>query len=182
MTLGYNAENQLVTAGAVSYTYDLLGRRVSRTYSTSTMYSVYDGPHIIAEYSSTGSLIRKYIYGTGMDNPVAMVTVSGQTETWYYYFADALGSIRLLVHESGAIAESYAYDPYGLPYVMNSAGSDGNWLTEDVAAYSSSAVGNPIMFTGRWWDSSTKLYYYRFRDYCPTLGRFCQTDPLVSYE
>jgi len=33
---------------------------------------MYDGPHIIAEYLN-GSLIRKYIYGPGMDNPVAMV-------------------------------------------------------------------------------------------------------------
>jgi len=33
------------------------------------------------------------------------------------------------------------------------------------------------MFTGRRWDRMTKLYYYRFRDYAPELGRFCQTDP-----
>jgi len=33
------------------------------------------------------------------------------------------------------------------------------------------------MFTGRRWDRMTGLYYYRFRDYAPELGRFCQTDP-----
>ncbi len=113
-----------------------------------------------------------------MDNPVAMVTVSGQAETWYYYFADALGSIRLLSDASGAIAESYAYDVYGRPSVMDSAGPDGNWLTEDTATYSASAVGNPYLFTARRWDAATGLYHYRHRDYSPTLGRFCQTDPL----
>jgi len=60
-----------------------------------TTATVWDGAHVVAEYVN-GSLARKYIYGPGMDNPVAMVTVSGQTETWYTYFADALGSMRLL--------------------------------------------------------------------------------------
>ena len=46
-------------------------------------------------------MIRKYIYGPGMDNPVAMINVSGTTETWYYYYADALDSIRLLSDAAG---------------------------------------------------------------------------------
>jgi len=75
--------------------------------------------------------------------------------------------------------ESYTYEVYGRPYVMNSAGSDGNWLTEDAANQSVSAFGNPILFTGQRWDFITVLYYYRFRDYSPTLGRFLQTDPIV---
>ena len=50
------------------------------------VYSAY----VVAEYVD-GSLARKYIYGPGMDNPVAMVTVSGQTETWYTYFARCAG-------------------------------------------------------------------------------------------
>ncbi len=58
---------------------------------------------------------------------------------------------------------------------MTSAGSDGNWLTEDVGfstdlygnAYS--LIGNFYMFTARRWDDIAGLYYYRFRDYSPTL-------------
>ena len=84
LTLGYDAENRLVTAGSVSYTYDLLGRRISRTYGGSTTIYVWDGAHIIAEYTN-GSLTKKYIYGPGMDNPVVMINVSGQNEAWYYY-------------------------------------------------------------------------------------------------
>ncbi|MBI9016429.1 MAG: S26 family signal peptidase [Phycisphaerae bacterium] len=34
------------------------------------------------------------------------------------------------------------------------------------------------MFTGRRWDAETSTYYYRFRNYCPMLGRFMQNDPL----
>lgn len=83
---------------------------------------------------------------------------------------------------SGDIVESYTYDPYGKPYVMTSAGPDGNWLTEDTATFDGSSIGNPYMFIGRRWDSSTGLYYYRFRDYSPDLGRFLQPDPIGYWD
>ena len=179
VTLTYDCENRLTAAGSVSYGYDLLGRRISRKSGTSTTY-VYDGPHIVAEYNSSGSLARKYIYGPGIDNPIAMVRRISNTDYWYYYYTDALGSVRLITNAAGAVVESYTYDPYGQPRVMWSAGPDGNWLTEDTTTHTNSHPlrGNPIMFTGRWWDYTTGLYYYRARDYSPTLGRFLQTDPI----
>ena len=178
-TLTYDCENRLTTAGSVGYGYDLLGRRSWRADTGTTTYYVYDGPHIIAEYNG-GSLIRKYIYGPGIDNPVAMIKVVSGTDYWYYYYTDALGSVRLMTNASGAVVEGYTYDPYGRPRVMWSAGPDGNWLTEDTATYTIShpARGNPIMFTSRWWDYTTGLYHYRARDYSPILGRFLQTDPI----
>jgi RHS repeat-associated protein len=129
-----------------------------------------------------GSLTKKYIPGPGIDNPIVMINVSGTTETWYYYFTDALGSIRLITDDEGTIKESYTYDPFGRPYVMDSttggSGNDVNWLTRDTSSYTYSPLGNPYMFTARRWDYSANLYYYRFRDYQPDLGRFCQPDPL----
>jgi RHS repeat-associated protein len=95
----------------------------------------------------------------------------------YYYYADAMGSVRLITDAAGDIVESYAYDPFGRPRVMQAAGPDGNWLTEDTIRDTRSFIGNPYMFTGRRWDYQTELYYYRFRDYDPDLGRFLQTDP-----
>jgi len=183
LTTGYNVsfdcENRLVTAESISFAYDLLGRRIkwSLGMMASIVY-VWDGDQIIAEYTY-GSLTTKYIYGPGMDNPVAMIDVnpSTQAETWYYYYADALGSIRLMTDAGGYPVESYTYDVYGTPYVMTSAGADNNWLTEDVTTQNYSSIGNPYLFTGRRWYSSINLYYYRFRDYSPELGRFLQTDP-----
>jgi RHS repeat-associated protein len=61
---------------------------------------------------------------------------------------------------------------------MTHAGTDGNWLTEDGTTINTSAVGNPYLFTARRWDFYTQLYYYRFRDYSPLIGRFLQPDPL----
>jgi len=175
LTLEYDAENRLVSAGGVSYAYDLLGRRISRTSGGTTTVYVWDGAHVVAEYTN-GSLARKYVYGPGMDNPAAMILPG---DVRFYYFPDALGSIRLLVYYYGEVSESYTYDLFGRPRVMRSAGADGDWLTEDVATYneSQSWMGNPYMFTGRRWDGDTGLYYYRMRDYGPDLGRFLQADP-----
>ncbi len=116
-----------------------------------------------------------------MDNPVAMVRYVSGNGNRFYSYADARGSIRLLSDSAGNIKESYTYDPYGRPRVMRAGGPDGNWLTEDTAVYASShplLYGNPYLFTGRRWDSTTKLYYYRMRDYSPDAGRFMQPDPL----
>ncbi len=132
-----------------------------------------------AEYVN-GSLAKKYIYGPGIDNPVVMVRYVSGNGNRFYYYADALGSIRLLSDSAGNIKESYTYDPYGRPRVMRAGGPDGNWLTEDTAVYASShplLYGNPYLFTGRRWDSYMRLYYYRMRDYSPDAGRFMQADP-----
>jgi RHS repeat-associated protein len=127
-------------------------------------------------------LTKKYIYGPGIDNPIVMINVSGTTETWYYYYTDALGSVRLITDDEGTIVEGYTYGPFGRAFVMygiNGAGTDGNWLTEDTTSILPySPLGNPYMFTARRWDYNANLYYYRFRDYQPDLGRFCQPDPL----
>ncbi|MCI0499895.1 MAG: RHS repeat-associated core domain-containing protein [Planctomycetales bacterium] len=82
----------------------------------------------------------------------------------------------MLTDAGGYPVESYTYDVYGRPRVMRAAGPDGNWLTEDGTTYNSSSYGNPYMFTGQRW-YAIGLYYYRFRDYAPILGRFCQPDP-----
>jgi len=144
------------------YTYDYLGRRVTKTtYDTNhqpltTVQYVYDGDQIIAEYDGSNNLLRKYVYGPGIDEPVAMITASG---TKYYYHFDGLGSVIALSNISGGIVERYSYDVYGEPNRV-------------------SAVGNPYMFTGRAYDPNTGLYDYRARYYKPSIGRFLQTDPI----
>jgi RHS repeat-associated protein len=166
LMLAYDCENRLTTAGSVSYAYDWLGRRVSRTYGTSTTY-VYDGGQIIAEYNG-GTLLRKYIYGPGIDEPVCMVASGG---TYYYHF-DGLGSVAALTDSGGTLVEKYRYDAFGATTI----------LAPDNQTRTASLYGNRFMFAGREWDSTTQLYYYRARDYSPTLGRFLQTDPIGYYD
>ncbi len=111
------------------------------------MKYTYDGP---------GTLLRKFVYGPGIDEPICLINVSSGDK--YYYHYDGLGSVVALSHNN-EIVESYSYDVYGKPSQI-------------------SAVGNPYLFTGRAYDGETGLYYYRARYYKPSIGRFLQTDPV----
>ena len=157
----YDSENRLTcsdaTGGAtVFYTYDYLGRLVKRSVvSSTTSKYVYDGDQIIAEYDGSNNLVRKFIYGANIDEPVCMIVGSST----YYYHYDGLGSVIALSNSSKQIVEQYSYDVFGTPNTTSS-------------------VGNPYMFTGRQYDAQSSLYYYRARFYSPVLGRFLQPDPI----
>jgi RHS repeat-associated protein len=147
-----------------SYGYDYLGRRVKKEITSPesrvTRY-VYDGGQVISEYED-GTLVRKLIYGPGIDEPIMMLVVNG-SETKYYYHFDGLGSVVALSNVNSEIVERYSYDVFGEPNTT-------------------STVGNPYFFTGRAYDSEIGLYYYRARYYKPEIGRFLQTDLIGYYD
>jgi len=111
------------------------------------------------EYDGDDNLLRKYIYGPGVDQPICMIDVEDSNAVSYYHY-DGLGSVVALSDEDGDTIQVYEYDVYG-----NVAASDPNHT-------------NPFMFTGRRMDTETGLYFYRARYYNPALGRFLQTDPI----
>ena len=124
---------------------------------------MFDGGNVIAEYDHDNFLLRKYIYGPGVDEPVCMIDVV-DNDAEYYYHRDGLGSVVALSDSNGDTVQTYEYSIYG-----QVAASDPNFLT------------NPYLFTGRRFDIETGLYYYRARYYNPYIGRFLQTDP-IGYE
>jgi RHS repeat-associated protein len=147
-----------------SYVYDAAGRRVERKCNGVTLVKyVYDGDRCIAEYNGSGQLLRQYIYGPGVDEPICMVEKTGSYTGTYYYHFDGLGSVVALTDEDGLGVQFYDYSVYG-----------------QVSA-SNPAHPNRFMFTGREYDKETGLYYYRARYYNPQIGRFLQTDP-VGYQ
>ena len=134
----------------IAYTYDPAGRRIEKKVDGRTQVKyVYDGDHSIAEYDSGGTLLRKYIYGPCMDQPICMIESSGTYAGTYYYHFDALGSVVALTNPHGNTVEIYEYSVYG-----QVAASDPNHP-------------NRFMFTGREFDKETGLYYYRARYYNP---------------
>lgn len=157
----YDCENRMISSTVPNpryYKYDFSGRRVRKHFLgtlTTTKYC-YDGDQVIAEYGYyPGQLLRKYVYGPGIDEPICMISSSG---TYYYHF-DGLGSVVALSNVNSQIVERYSYNVFGEPNRVSS-------------------VGNPYMFTGRNYDYETGLYYYRARHYSPSIGRFLQTDPI----
>ena len=159
----HDAVNRLVTATVGSttwtYAYGPLDRRMSKADGTNTIQYLYDNDRAVAEYNGSGTLLRKYIYGPGLDEPIMMIVPGDPNETVYYYHADSQGTIIGLTNDSGAWVEKYAYTLYGKPAAA-------------------STIGNPYKYTGRRLDAETGLYYYRARYYDPHLRRFIETDPI----
>ncbi len=157
----YDRENRLVAAATplanVTYEYDPIGRRISKSVEGALTVYLHDGDEEIGEYDDMGNLLRRYIYGPSEDERVAMIDTHGDT---LYYQLDQLGSTIALTDESGIVVEDYSYDEFGV---------------------SKSTVGQPFRFTGQRLDEETGLYYYRSRFYSPALGRFLQVDP-VGYQ
>ena len=165
-TDGYDAENRLLTASkagiSASYAYDPLGRRTQKSGTGVTpTFFVDSGSDEIAEYSSSGALVTRYVPGPAIDEPIAMIPAAGVKT---YFHTNKQGSVIAMSGTSAALAEGpYTYDPYGNCF-------------SGAAACSSS--GEPYRFTGHRFDAETGLYYYRARYYSSALGRFLQIDPV----
>jgi RHS repeat-associated protein len=114
------------------------------------------GDNIIEELNADGGLGERYTYGPRVDEPL----VGQRQPKIFYYEADGLGSVTSLTDPTGAIAATYTYDSFG--FMTASTGSATNWFR----------------YTGRQFDSTGGIYYYRARYYDPMSGRFLSEDPL----
>lgn len=154
-TFTYNTSNQLVAASnGLVLTYDPLGRLIKAVLGGGGVNYFYDGPNLIAEYSLTNQLTRRYVHGDGLDEPLMLYEGTGTTDKRWYY-PDERGSI--IAVETGSAVTVHNYDEYGAP-----------------------AAGNTSRFqyTGQVWLATAGLYTYKARMYNPDLGRFMQTDPI----
>jgi RHS repeat-associated protein len=161
---GYDPQNRLMTVTktgtSIAHAYDPLGRRTAKTVNGTATYFLHAGNAEIAEYDGAGNLLRRYVPGPGIDQPIAMITAAGAIT---YFHRDKSGSVVAMSDASGNLTEGpYTYDSYG------------NCITGGVAC----ASGEPFKYTGQRQDPETGLYYYRARYYSPLLGRFLQTDPI----
>ncbi len=99
-----------------SYSYDYQGRRISKTVSGVTTKYCYDGMQVIDEYDGSNTLLRKFIYDTGIDEPICMIDLADSNTVYYYHF-DGLGSVIALSDVNSVIVERYSYDVFGQPIV-----------------------------------------------------------------
>ena len=161
-TYTWNARNQLAQisqngVAQLSYTYDALGRRTSKTVQggTPTQY-LYD--HANAVQETQGNTINPILTGLAIDERFARNDVTGRT----YFLTDLLNSTIALTDPNGAIKQQYSYDPYGNVTPSNMA----------------TGFTNPYQYTGREADAPG-LYYYRARYYSPMMAGFISEDPIA---
>ena len=147
-----------------TYAYDPFGRRASTTAGDVTVRHVYDGAHCVADTDATGTLLRSYTWGPGIDNLLAVTCHSGSSATTYYALTDIQGTVHGFADADGNLVARYAYDAWG------------NLLDADVAV--SALANNRYLFQGREYSHASGLYNFRLRWYDPATGRWLSKDPI----
>ena len=79
-------------------------------------------------------------------------------------------SITAITTSTGAVAERYAYTAYGQPTILNASGTPLSPQT--------SILNSRYSYTGREWDATLGLHYFRARWMSPSAGRFITRDPI----
>lgn len=160
LTFGYDPAKQHLTsiagAATAAYTYDYLGRRTSKTAGQPTTY-LYDGQNLVSE--TTSSVPKYYLYGPGIDEPLAAYVTSGPSSGFHYFDVDGLGSIVATNGPTGTVEHNAVFDAWG------------------VARSEIGTRFHPFTYTGREVGEAGALFY-RARFYQPSVGRFSQEDPL----
>ncbi len=188
-TYTYDAANRLTAVGNVSYTYDdrgnlthdgvytytwnAAGRMVKAQSITHTLVYTYNGddvrvasatdgtetryvqdivglPQVLVE--TTGGQATLYVYGV-----IRLAQGQGNATEWF--LGDALGSVRQLVDDDGAVVLARDYDPYGQVLSERGTGSSG------------------YGFTGEQYDRYTEFIFLRARWLDAESGRFLSVDP-----
>jgi RHS repeat-associated protein len=156
-TYAYDYSNRMTSAGASTMSYDPASRLYQAAGSATVLF-LYDVADIIGEYNTSGTLLRRYVHGPGVDEPLVWFEGAGHsgsgTPDRRHLYADERGSI---VAVEGATTTKNTYDEYGVP----GSGNTGRF-----------------QYTGQIWLADAGLYHYKARAYNPDLGRFMQTDPI----
>jgi RHS repeat-associated protein len=188
----WDAENRLVNLTSLTnapaaskykldFTYDYAGRRIQKVVSTAsgtnTNCFVYDGWNVVAILDGASTLLYSFTWGTdlsgsmqgagGVGGLLSMTVNSGTNAGTYFYCYDGNGNVVALVNAAnGSVAANWEYGPFG----------------EVIRATGPMAKVNPFMFSTKFYDWESGLYYYGARYYNPLTGRWIGRDPAEEDE
>ncbi|HWZ99533.1 MAG TPA: RHS repeat-associated core domain-containing protein [Candidatus Dormibacteraeota bacterium] len=156
-TLVYNAENQLVSSGGVTYVYDGDGKRITKAPSNTPTqpnyiywYGSSNSP--VIETNGSGAFQYRYISFNGM-----RVSREEANDWVDHYGLDILGNIRYVYGNNGSSDISDFY-PFGGERVVQSS------------------TNNHFKFSGKERDSESGLDNFGARFDSSVLGRFISPD------
>jgi RHS repeat-associated protein len=154
----YDAEGHMLTAGGVTYTYDGDGKRVEKSSGKLYWYGI--STDALDETDLTGatnnSAFNEYVFVDG-----ERIARRNSSNTVFYYFADHLGTSRVMV-QAGQTTPCYEADfyPFG-----NQRGPVINSCPPNYT------------FVGMEYDSESSLNHTEFRQYASAQGRWLSPDP-----
>ncbi len=189
-TYTWDGENRLVTMEALSavpaeaklrveFENNWRGRRIGKTvkaWSGSTYTNVYimkflyDGWNLVAELDANRAVVRSYLWGTdlsgrfqGAGGVGGLLAVNVATNGVHFPAYDGNGNIAGLVSSaSGAITARFECGPFAEPIRVSGP----------------IAEAMPLRFSTKYLDGETGLYYYGYRYYDPSTGRWVSRDPM----
>jgi RHS repeat-associated protein len=160
---GYSDRNRMTVAQLAgntvgTYTYNALGQRILKVYSSDTeRYDYNEASQMLGEYGATN---RDYVW---MDSiPVANVDTSGSTSAIAYVTADQLNTPRAIANSSGSTVWQWAYQ--------------GNTWGEQ--APTNNGYTYNLRFPGQYYDAEYGLNDNINRTFDPAVGRYIQSDPM----
>ncbi len=153
MSMTYDGEGRVKTAGTWEYVYDGQGRRVLKRNGA--------GSRTVYVYGPDGELAAEY----STDAP----QVSGVQ----YVSVDWLGSTRIVTGPAGEVQQRTDYLPFGAV-----VGFDASDPRSGQAGYGNDVIAQK--FTGKERDAETGLDYFGARYFSGAQGRFTSPDPMLN--
>ena len=162
---GQLAQVKLGVSVVATYRYDYLGRRTQKQIgATTTVYHYDQANHLIAETSSSGAVLRTYVWRN--NTPIVQIEQTGTQDQVYYLEVDNLDTPRTARNETGTIIWQWHSDAFGTTAPNEDPDGDGI------------ATRINLRFPGQYYDAETGLHYNLARYYSPALGRYLQSDPI----
>ena len=166
---------------ALDFAYDAGGRRTAKTVSCwtnggwtvlSKLRFVYDGWNLVAELNATNnSVIRTYAWGTdasgsmqgaGGVGGLLWVTRTSDSTTHFTCYDGNHNVMALVNAATGETSAQYEYGPFH----------------ELLRATGPMARENVFLAATKYQDWETGFYYYGYRYYSPSTGRWLSRDPI----
>jgi RHS repeat-associated protein len=160
----------------LTFAYDAKGRRIQKMVSTNgvgiyTNNFLYDGWNLVAALTPSSQLQSSYMWGSDLSGSMQGAGgVGGLLEVSYHGAAttncfpafDGNGNVVGVVNAAdGTTVANYEYGPFGEPIRITGA----------------MAKNNPFLFSTKYYDSESGLYYYGHRFYNPSTGTWPNKDP-----
>ena len=157
----------------IKYSYDIFGRRLSKTHITAetetTESYLYLGAEEIGVLNEKNKISQLKIPGAYYDINTGRSIAFELQDNVYIPIYDFQGNVTALIDSDyNEIVERYEYSAFG----------EENFFNEDDEEISSSAFDNPWRFADRRKDKTTGLINFGLRDYDPKIQRWITSDPM----